>query len=200
MMSLFCISIISTTYDVKTRNKVNRNNLLLSFSILKNGSKLIKMQAETSNEKIHCLDGIKAIGTIYIIMAHIVMTRTFLPHRDPTIHNNAGNSYFINFLISSNLSTDTFLIISGMLVTQLTLNSLNRGKLNLPMMYLYRFLRFLPLVAMSLLITLSFPAFVNGPFFHEESHIANCRNHWLATLLNIQNIVNKMEMVSAYSA
>lgn len=60
---------------------VKKSALLLIFSAYKNGMELFKFEiaAKTSNSRIDCLNGIRVISTIWIIILHIGTVLQFVP-------------------------------------------------------------------------------------------------------------------------
>jgi hypothetical protein len=89
------------------------------------------------------------------------------------------------------LSTDFFLRKS-------LLFSVGRKKLNLGKIYLNRYMRYTPSVAVLLLFILSFIpyALVNGPSIRFlNTNVEACQEYWWSTLLLIQNYVNGDRMV-----
>lgn len=132
-------------------------------------------------------------------------------------------------IVSALISVDTFLVLSGLLVsinllkhfektyehTQkevkqscssfefhmicLFQNSLFRkGRINIPKLYLHRFLRLTPLLGVSILFSLSLLRFMgNGPIWPRmlDRLSKQCELYWWSALLYTQNYVNPRNMV-----
>lgn len=65
------------------------------------------------------------------------------------------------------------------------------------MLYLHRYLRLTPLLAVSILFSMSLLRFMeNGPLWPKMLHrlSGECETHWWTVLLYIQNYVNPREM------
>ena len=58
---------------------VTRKQLYLAFSIYTNGEKLFKCQRTKSTETLDCLNGIRALSIIWIILGHRFVMTLFLP-------------------------------------------------------------------------------------------------------------------------
>ncbi|CRL03773.1 CLUMA_CG016228, isoform A [Clunio marinus] len=89
------------------------------------------------------------------------------------------------------IAVDTFFVIGGLLISQSILNSMEKKCFNIPKMYLHRYLRTTPVLALLILIILSILKFLgNGPYFDYFINIAfvkSCEKNWWAALLHIQN-------------
>lgn len=72
------------------------------------------------------------------------------------------------------------------------------GSMKIPILYLHRLLRLIPLLAASLLFSTSLLKFFgSGPLWSisYESFRANCGKYWWSTLLYAQNYLNPDEIV-----
>lgn len=73
-----------------------------------------------------------------------------------------------------------------------------RGRLNIPVLYLHRFLRLTPLLAVAILINVSVIKYVgSGPQWPILMDQFNglCEDNWWKTLLYVQNYVTPEDMV-----
>lgn len=76
-----------------------------------------------------------------------------------------------------------------------------KHKMNLPLLYLHRFIRLTPLFGVSFLFSMSLLRFFgSGPFWNTMLHFFNgeCERYWWAALLYIQNFVNQNDIVSIF--
>jgi len=72
-----------------------------------------------------------------------------------------------------------------------------KGKLNVPLMYLHRYLRISPMLAVAILVHLKLlPLVGDGPLFGQWNfdNNDNCRENWFWTLLYVQNYANDSEV------
>ncbi|XP_050744608.1 nose resistant to fluoxetine protein 6 isoform X2 [Drosophila biarmipes] len=96
-----------------------------------------------------------------------------------------------SFFVHGYFSVDSFLFIGGLLVSMTALRTMEKtkGKLNVPMMYVHRIIRILPVLAMAILIYVKLmPVVSGGPLFKSGFHgKEECVNGWYWDLLFIQN-------------
>lgn len=72
------------------------------------------------------------------------------------------------------------------------------GKVNILFLYLHRYIRTTPLLAASILISVSLLRFLgNGPFWPivVDFNGGHCTRYWWSTLLHVQNYVNSKKIV-----
>lgn len=103
-------------------------------------------------------------------------------------------------LLFSTVSVDTFIFISGFLISWNGLRKLknSNGKLSILYVYIHRYLRLTPLLAVVILIVVSWLKFLGqGPNWNRylDVHREACLENWWKTLLYIQNYVTPMKMV-----
>lgn len=73
----------------------------------------------------------------------------------------------------------------------------SNGSINIPMLYLHRYIRLTPLLALSLFVTMTILIrYNNGPFWYSFFNGAvHCSENWWAALLYIQNYYNPTSIV-----
>uniref|UniRef100_A0A6P4FNW1 Nose resistant to fluoxetine protein 6-like n=1 Tax=Drosophila rhopaloa TaxID=1041015 RepID=A0A6P4FNW1_DRORH len=108
-----------------------------------------------------------------------------------------GNVYdFGNFDECINIKMDSFFFIGGLLVSLIALRLMDRtkGKLNVPMMYLRRLLRIVPILAMAILVYTQLTGLLgDGPLFKGGYNgKASCEKSWYLTMLFVVNFANDM--------
>lgn len=90
---------------------------------------------------------------------------------------------------------ETFFVIAGLLVTWSMMGALDRNTLNIPRMYLHRYLRYTPTLAVMILFFISFPKFLgSGPFFNPPTD--QCEQYWWTALLHVSVYTNPQAMVA----
>lgn len=122
----------------------------------------------------------------------------------------------ILYLVYTNYDkpVDSFFLIGGLLATWTLMNALDkfekvfgiwaphelnfpstfRKSVNIPRMYLHRYLRYTPTLAVLILFFVSFTKFMgNGPFFNPNTQ--NCERHWWTALLHITVYTNAFHPV-----
>jgi peptidoglycan/LPS O-acetylase OafA/YrhL len=98
------------------------------------------------------------------------------------------------------IAVDTFFVMGGMLLTRSMLIQIEKEKLNIPKLYLHRYLRTTPVLAFLILLLMSIMKyFGDGPFWNWTLTLAlkdSCQKYWWSALLHIQNYYNPLEVVS----
>ncbi|XP_065079915.1 nose resistant to fluoxetine protein 6-like [Ochlerotatus camptorhynchus] len=200
-----CIAILlltSTIYEaVQLVQGRDVDPLYSSFSvylnlrgILRIVPKLPSKEAE-STYVIECLDGIRSLSMIWIIIYHVQDTLPKVP-----VINRSSRSAFLEgpastvMLHSGAFAVDTFFVLSGMLVAWNMLKELDKkGRINLFQFYLQRYIRITVPLAVLVLFVTSFAVYVGeGPQWKPSLFKMQdtCSKYWWSTLLHIQNYVN----------
>ncbi|XP_017110764.1 nose resistant to fluoxetine protein 6 [Drosophila elegans] len=185
---------LSTLYDYfLSQDEKTIHPVVKAFSARANSRALFKIVDTRSNPHvIDCLHGIRCLSFIWVVFAHDYLTFA----RSPSI-NMADvltwiDSFFSMFVVHGIYAVDTFFFLSGLLLVMIALRLMDRtkGRLNIPMMYLHRYLRLTPLLAFAILIYMKIlPLMGNGPLRGSVSFddYASCEETWYWTLLYVQN-------------
>ena len=76
---------------------------------------------------------------------------------------------------------------------------IRNGKIKIFSVYLHRYVRMTPLLAVSMLVSMSLLRFLgNGPFWPIvlDFNTGHCEHYWWSTLIYVQNYVNPKNIVS----
>lgn len=113
-----------------------KSEALLAFSFYTNGMKLLSYKQSKSPDMMHCLHGIRAISTQWVVLGHSYMMYMKLPARNMAEYGavkvtlecvirlrNFSNCFHFQFLtryhnmvvMSALISVDTFFFMSGLL-------------------------------------------------------------------------------------
>jgi peptidoglycan/LPS O-acetylase OafA/YrhL len=142
---------------------------------------------------------------LHVLLGHAIRFPSFLPMANlKTLKSDGGwlSTYFGAFWNVHPVAVDTFFAIGGMLLTRSMLSQIDRKRLNIPKLYLHRYLRITPVLAFLILIVLSINKFFgDGPFYKE--HLSwifneNCEKNWWVPFFHIQNYYVPLEYVSDY--
>ncbi|KAK4881268.1 hypothetical protein RN001_004587 [Aquatica leii] len=90
-------------------------NLLLCFSALTNGKKILNMDY-LNRDTITCLHGLRFISISWIILVHSYL-EVFAIADNKTLRTVTERSFFYQTISNGTFSVDTFFFISGLLVT-----------------------------------------------------------------------------------
>lgn len=206
------LMVLSTAYDifVTITGRTAACQALTMFSVYSNGAKLFKINwrpegssSYVKSDQIDCLNGIRVLSMVWIVFCHNYMTIV-----SSTMSNAVGiydwiKSYHSMLVIGGTVSVDSFFLLSGMLIAWSVLKELSTNRrLNVPLMYLHRYLRLTPAFAALILFTSTLMKYCgSGPFWN--SLIAStekvCDEYWWSALLYVQNYVNPGKMCLGHS-
>ncbi|KAH8280767.1 hypothetical protein KR054_010700, partial [Drosophila jambulina] len=150
------------------------------------------VDAKSTPNVIQCLNGMRCLSMIWVVLGHEYVMYLKAPGVNQEYSLHWMSKPFASFIIFAPFSVDTFFFLSGLLLVFIGLRTLDKtkGKLNVPLMYLHRYLRLTPIVALAILVyTKMLPLLVDGPvsdyvgFFNYSL----CRKTWFWTLLYVQN-------------
>ncbi|XP_033118071.1 nose resistant to fluoxetine protein 6-like [Anneissia japonica] len=171
---------------------------LLCFSLLNNGSKILK--AKQGEISLGALNGFRVLSLWWVILGHSYGFGVALL-ANPTKIVDVLSRFTFQAVGNATFSVDSFFFLSGLLVTYLTLNYLrnNNGKLNWVMFYVHRYLRLTPVYMLVIFIfTTLTPYFATGPLYSYifdpnpapgvDTQITLCQDYWWTNLLYINNL------------
>ncbi|KAL9695314.1 hypothetical protein quinque_014599 [Culex quinquefasciatus] len=178
--------------------------LFASFSLHKNIRSIMHITPRITDpakkmDMIECANGIRALSMIWIVVLHVNEATFAIPYSNPTSRKEWMRSFPVSIMYNTGiLAVDTFLALSGMLVSYNMLRELDKhGKINPLMMYLRRYIRLSAPLAPLILLVVSFGKYLGeGPLWssivgREERA---CSEYWWSALLYIQNYVNPRSM------
>lgn len=182
---------IGTAYDYLYR-KPNKNRFLMAFSIPSNAEKLFMFSTVANNNNINCLNGIRVLSMIWVIYAHSFITSVDVPKINYMDYLKWSRTFFAQFTHNAFISVDSFFFLSGLLMSWIGVKKIenSKGRIHVPLMYLHRYIRITPMLALHILFILSLLKFMgDGPFFDQfiEQAADQCEMNWWKNLLYIQN-------------
>ncbi|XP_017145916.1 nose resistant to fluoxetine protein 6 isoform X1 [Drosophila miranda] len=192
-------TIICTVYDYLLcgDKKTPPPRLVGTFSARASSRSLFAIvDPKSSPNVIHCLNGIRCLSLMWVIFGHEYIYAL----KSPSINQSDLLSWvqqaFSSFIIYAPFSVDTFFFLSGLLVVVVSLRFLEKtkGRINVPLMYLHRYLRLTPMVAAVILVSMKLlPLLDDGPLSEEVNFgdYAVCERTWFWTLLYLQNYATK---------
>lgn len=207
IVTLFVLSVIllmaftGTLLDVycKDNYKLNKNvgvSILKCFSLYTNGKKLLSTEKTPGN--IGCINGIRFFSISWVVLGHTFYVGSFVPWDNPFAVADLYFNWRMMTIFSGTLSVDTFFLLSGFLMSYLTMKQLDKskGKINPLMLYLHRYIRLTPAYGLIMLVLSTVILhFGSGPMwsmFTVQSD--NCAENWWANLLYINNFIDQSHM------
>jgi len=161
---------------------------LHSFSALNNSRKLLATKATAEN--FGCLNGMRVLSTAWVVIGHCFLYASGLGPNQFMIEADSLKWSF-QAIGNATISVDTFFLISGMLVSYLLLRELdrNKGRFNIFIFYLHRYLRLTPVYAIILGFIATLMVYIgSGPNWGFTYNTAEaCRNEWWHNFLYINN-------------
>ncbi|XP_071840530.1 O-acyltransferase like protein-like [Apostichopus japonicus] len=167
--------------------------LLRSCSVVHNCGKILS--AKTSSSSLSALNGIRVLSMFWVIWGH--SNQFLLIQRLDNLKyvvDVIAPKFWYNSTQSGTYSVDSFFVLSGLLVTYLTLKELRarNGRLNWFMYYFHRFWRLTPTYMIVLGIWTSLAVHIGTGSDMEEYYAADsafCTDYWWTNLLYINNLV-----------
>uniref|UniRef100_A0A6P4F8L6 Nose resistant to fluoxetine protein 6 n=1 Tax=Drosophila rhopaloa TaxID=1041015 RepID=A0A6P4F8L6_DRORH len=196
------VVVLSTLYDYfLCEDQKKLPALLKVFSARANSRSLFRITAKPNPNVIECLHGIRGMSLIWVCYGHNYIIGITSPNINLYDVYSWAKTPFMDIIYEGVFAVDTFFFISGLLVAMVALRSMEKakGKLNIPLMYLHRYLRLTPIVAVSILLYLKLlPLMGDGPLFGNWNFDSydNCNDNWYWTLLYIQNYATDQECLA----
>ncbi|XP_066923938.1 nose resistant to fluoxetine protein 6-like isoform X3 [Clytia hemisphaerica] len=167
--------------------------VLLCFSLPRNAKAVFS--TEVPKGAIQAINGIRAISISWVILGHFFFFTTIIKNFDNSSvalfnHMRAFPAQVVN---NAFVSVDTFFLLSGVLMSYLALRQMDKtkGRFNLPLYYLHRFIRITPPYMFVILIwTNVYPYMFTGPLAKQTRITGdggNCAKYWWTNMLYINN-------------
>ncbi|XP_068152868.1 nose resistant to fluoxetine protein 6-like [Drosophila tropicalis] len=192
LLSVFgVLMVLATLTDYFIFTDKNIPSLVIVFSARFNSRTLFRIvdRSNSSPNVINCLEGIRCLSLIWVVYGHEYVFAVKKPNLNQSQLFWWFEYAYSSFILQGTFTVDTFFFLSGLLVVLVTLRSMekNKGKLNIPKMYLYRYIRLTPVLALAILMYMKIlPLLGNGPissFFNYNV----CERIWYRTLTYTQN-------------
>ncbi|XP_017091603.2 nose resistant to fluoxetine protein 6 [Drosophila bipectinata] len=206
-LTIFTIVILSvmaaavllfTTYDYLLCENQNQLPILVKmFSARANARVIFRIVDSKSNPNvIDCLHGIRCLSLFWVVYSHDYIYSAILPNINMSSALTWMEQPFSSFILHGFFSVDSFFFLGGMLLTLISLRSMEKtkGKLNVPLMYLHRLIRIVPIMAIAILVYVKImPIVSGGPLFKGGySGREGCEKGWYWSLLFVQNYTNEI--------
>ncbi|CAG0900137.1 unnamed protein product [Cyprideis torosa] len=163
-------------------------NSLVGFSLYTNCKRIFETAAQTE-DSIDCLHGIRVLSLLWVIWGNTYrFVSTNAGWANPSMGQTIHESKWTAMLFRSDLASDSFLFLSGVLVSFSLLKELdrNRGRFQPLMYYLHRYIRLTPPYAITIWFTASWFTHINSGPFWSQQEFRWCQQKWYQNLLYIQ--------------
>jgi peptidoglycan/LPS O-acetylase OafA/YrhL len=179
------------------------HDLYSAFSVHKNGKTLFHIESKAGKSSyLQCLSGLRTLAMLHILLGHRFEWVRAYPMINANILAPGGEwmtSFVSAFVAIHPIAVDTFFVIGGFLLSRSMLSQIENGKLNIPKLYLHRYLRITPVYAFLILFVVSVFKFMgDGPLWRSTingNFVTTCQDNWWPALLHIQNYHSSMESV-----
>ncbi|EDV92767.1 O-acyltransferase like protein [Drosophila grimshawi] len=167
--------------------------VVMAFSARANSRTLFRLvEPRTNPNVIDCLNGMRCLSLIWVIYGHQYIMALLAPTMNSISIIRWFEEPFSNLVSHAAFSVDTFLFLGGLLVVMISLRAMERtkGRLNVPLMYIHRYLRLTPILAVAILFYMTLlPHLGEGPLIHKVrfDDYSRCERTWFWTLLYLQN-------------
>jgi len=183
--------------QVQITKKNDQRNIfvrfILCFSMLSNGKKILSLAP--SKDSVTCINGIRFLSLTWVIMGHCW---AFLPPATSNmfyVYVTLMKRFSFQPILNGTFSVDTFFVLSGFLTAYLFFKRSSSKKEKSPittvaMMYLHRYIRLTPALAILMGFATILPAYVatDGPFGVTDVQLSTCDKYWWYNLLYINNL------------
>ena len=192
----------------KNETCVKIMDFMMIFSIIENVKKIFsvgKKSKVNTNGHIEVLHGIRVLMMMWIIAGHSYsFAMQWLFFQNPKALKSAPQNLLSQVFANGTFSVDSFLFISGLLVTNLCMKQMRKsnGKLNLVAFYLHRYLRMTPLMMAVIAFTANLLKYVSeGPAFEGSTVMYDswCKKNWWLNALYLHNFVNTGSMCLSHT-
>ncbi|XP_071445528.1 nose resistant to fluoxetine protein 6-like [Hetaerina americana] len=193
------LMVASSAYDLflryKTEEKSKRDGVvskvLLAFSAPANWERLVNTE-EAPPGSLECIDGIRFLSTLWVVVTHKVLTFSQEPWVNKTVLIVSLTHWTKMPLVNSMLNVDTFFLVSALLKSYHFMKELDDGKFNILSSYAQRYLRLTPAYGVVLAFYTTLLVFLGrGPAWNRyiETTVDNCRELWFLNLLYVNNYI-----------
>ncbi|XP_046738162.1 nose resistant to fluoxetine protein 6-like [Diprion similis] len=196
VVAVIAFMIACTVCDFASRRKPTEAsslmNTLSKFSLYTNA--LAVLSTEVKPDSLQSLDGIRVLSMCWVVLGHRFLTSSIRPIVNLFEVYEWSNSWTSLYLEAAPLAVETFFVVGGFLMAYLLLKTMKSGKrINWPLLYLRRYLRLTPSLAVVILfVSFLTNRFGNGPVWRTSltAGVEGCKKNGWFNLLYLQNLIN----------
>eukprot|EP00095_Tigriopus_kingsejongensis_P000457 maker-scaffold217_size252476-snap-gene-1.30 protein:Tk00457 transcript:maker-scaffold217_size252476-snap-gene-1.30-mRNA-1 annotation:"hypothetical protein DAPPUDRAFT_301951" len=173
--------------------------LAKSFSAATNCIKIFTIN-KSGGDNLACINGLRVISMVWIIFGHTYLNFSGGPSQRPKLVENVNfgkdSSMGYELVMNAFPAVDTFFFMSGLLVGYLSFLELQKGRFNIILFYVHRYIR----LTIPLALVIAFEAGIvyslgSGPIWWMNGYNPSkfCRKNWWTNLLYINSFVHQNE-------
>jgi len=192
LVSIIC-AFIDNSIPADKWNSSSRK-ALESFNIYKNALSLFFSENRV-DKNLDILNGVKILSMGWIMFGHMLMQMMMVPiYNILELENLFLDKRSYALYTGASLAVDVFFCLMGFLGILVTTEQLKNPKQNkilaIILIYIHRYIRMLPVYAISILVPMYIlPYLGNGPLFFEADQIqGECKTKWYWNLLYVNNL------------
>ncbi|XP_055844711.1 nose resistant to fluoxetine protein 6-like isoform X2 [Episyrphus balteatus] len=191
--------IASTAYDWYTEYfEIQPIELLLAFSVITNSRKVFMINTKKSPNSIDCLTGIRVLSMVWVLHCHNLMFCSSMDIINLVDFFSWIKLFWSMTTVMGTVSVDSFFFLSGLLIAWTCFREMDKtkGKLNVILMWVHRYIRLTPPLAVVILFYLTINKYIGDGPYREDSITRHfqCKETWWSTLLYVQNYVSSKNM------
>ncbi|XP_069986468.1 nose resistant to fluoxetine protein 6 [Penaeus vannamei] len=193
---MLALMVIGTVIDVfcrfaKRSASATGARFLLPFSVYTNLEKMFLITTEPRPGIITCLTGMRVLSMGWVILGHQYLFDILISYNYSHIGKWTSGLFF-QIIFNATVSTDSFLFLSGLLVSYGVLKEIKRtGKLNIIMYIVHRLIRLTPPIAVVTLFLATVARFIpSGPLAPSVNTLyKSCSDNWWMDVLYVNNFL-----------
>ena len=176
---------------------------LNAFRLLENSKKLLFARNKEGDKNLELLNGLRVISMFWIILGHTYFYGMDTALLNPLVPIDFIQSFSFNLVSSAPYAVDIFFWLSGFLGVYIMLAAMKkkRGRMQpFYMIYLHRYLRIVPLYAVTMLFFWYLMSSVgSGPIFflYYKERAVHCENTWWVHFIFLNNFYEIKENANA---
>ncbi|XP_020624604.1 O-acyltransferase like protein-like [Orbicella faveolata] len=160
----------------------------LCFSLIQNTNRI--MDTKVPPSVISSINGMRVLSMWWVILGHTYDFSRRIPVSNLLTSYDIIHRFTFQAVGNGTYSVDSFFFLSGLLVAYLSLRHMEKKNGELPLFkyYFRRFWRLTPTYMFVLLFLGKLLRFLGeGPLWHPEKFVYQCRKYWWTNLLYINN-------------
>ncbi|KAJ8020291.1 Nose resistant to fluoxetine protein 6 [Holothuria leucospilota] len=167
--------------------------ILMGFSVTTNTSEVMSCKRPPSN--LGAINGIRVLSMTWIIWLHTtyyIETTGFIDN-PAYLSQDIQRKFWYKLVSEGDLGVDSFFVLSGLLVTYLTLKKMKAtgGEISWPLFYFQRYMRLTPLLVFAIGVYIGLSALVGRGYQKNETYSEyahHCLVYGAANVLYINNL------------